>query len=525
MGKVAVAFAAAAVVAACSVAAVMVRRRVKSRRKWRSVVEILKELEEGCDTPVGRLRQVVDAMAVEMHAGLASEGGSKLKMLLTFVHELPKGVSPLSFSWSQGIKQVAVVYIYYKSLKEKEKGTYYALHLGGTYFRILRVHLGGERSYLDVQDVERHPIPSHLMNSTSEVLFNFLAFSMERFIEKEGNESNSQGVKSELAFTFSFPVKHSSISSGVLIKWTKGFEISEMVGKDIAECLQVALNRRGLDMHVAVLVNDTVGALSLGYYHDPDTVVAVVFGTGSNACYLERTDAIIKSQGLLTTSGSMVVNMEWGNFWSSHLPRTSYDIDLDAESSNPNDMGFEKMISGMYLGDIVRRVILRMSQESDIFGPSSSLLSEPYALRTNSVSAMHEDDTPELQEVTRILKDLGVSEVPLKVRKLVVKVCDVVTRRAGRLAAAGIAGILKKIGRDGSGGITSGRSRSENQMQKRTVVAVEGGLYMNYSMFREYMDEALVEILGEEVSQYVVVKAMEDGSSIGSALLVASLQS
>lgn len=30
--------------------------------------------------------------------------------------------------------------------------------------------------------------------------------------------------------------------------------------------------------------------------------------------------------------------MEWGNFWSSHLPRTSYDIDLDAESPNPNDM-------------------------------------------------------------------------------------------------------------------------------------------------------------------------------------------
>ncbi|CAF2097785.1 unnamed protein product [Brassica napus] len=498
MGKVAVAFAAAAVLVSCSVAAVMVGRRIKSRAKWRAVVEILKEMEEACRTPVGRLRQVVDAMAVEMHAGLASEGGSKLKMLLTFVHHLPNGT---------------------------EKGTYYALHLGGTYFRILRVHLGGERSYLDVQDVERHPIPSHLMNSTSEVLFNFLAFSMERFIEKEGKESNSQGVKRELAFTFSFPVKHSSISSGVLIKWTKGFEISEMVGKDVAECLQGALNRRGLDIHVAALVNDTVGALSLGYYHDPDTVVAVVFGTGSNACYLERTDAIIKSQGLLTTSGSVVVNMEWGNFWSSHLPRTSYDIDLDAESSNPNDMGFEKIIAGLYLGDIVRRVILRMSQVSDIFGPTSPMLSELYVLRTNSVSAMHEDDTPELQEVARILKDLGVSEVPLKVRKLVVKICDVVTRRAGRLAAAGIAGILKKIGRDGSGGITSGRSRSEMRMQKRTVVAVEGGLYMNYTMFREYMEEALVEILGEEVSQYVVVKAMEDGSSIGSALLVASLQS
>lgn len=29
--------------------------------------------------------------------------------------------------------------------------------------------------------------------------------------------------------------------------------------------------------------------------------------------------------------------MEWANFWSSHLPRTTYDGDLDAESPYPND--------------------------------------------------------------------------------------------------------------------------------------------------------------------------------------------
>ncbi|KAF2530637.1 hypothetical protein F2Q70_00030762 [Brassica cretica] len=56
-------------------------------------------------------------------------------------------------------------------------------------------------------------------------------------------------------------------------------DLISWVGKDIAECLQEALNRTGLHMHVAALVNDTVGALSLGYYHDPDTVVLVVFGT------------------------------------------------------------------------------------------------------------------------------------------------------------------------------------------------------------------------------------------------------
>lgn len=91
MGKVGVALAAGSAVAACVVAAVMVGRRVRRRRGWRRVVRVLEELEDGCATPVGRLRQVVDAMAVEMHAGLASEGGSKLKMLLTFVHNLPTG--------------------------------------------------------------------------------------------------------------------------------------------------------------------------------------------------------------------------------------------------------------------------------------------------------------------------------------------------------------------------------------------------------------------------------------------------
>lgn len=60
------------------------------------------------------------------------------------------------------------------------------------------------------------------------------------------------------------------------------------------------------DLFIPEQVNDTVGTLALGHYHDEDTVAAVIIGTGTNACYLERTDAIIKCQGLLTTSGGMV---------------------------------------------------------------------------------------------------------------------------------------------------------------------------------------------------------------------------
>lgn len=96
-----------------------------------------------------------------------------------------------------------------------------------------------------------------------------------------------------------------------------------------------------------------------------------------------------------------------------------------------------------------------------------------------------------------------------------------VTRRAARLAAAGIVGILKKIGRDGSGGITGVRSRSDLKI-KRSVVAIEGSLYTGYTLFREYLHEGLNEILGEDVAKHVILKVTEDGSGIGAALLAAS---
>ncbi|CAL1391051.1 unnamed protein product [Linum trigynum] len=495
MGRLAVGVAVGVAVATCAVAGVVVGRRLRSRRKWRRVVGVLRELEDSCETPVGRLKQVVDAMAVEMHAGLASEGGSKLKMLLTFVDRLPTG---------------------------SEIGTYYALDLGGTNFRVLRVQLGGTRSSILSKDVKRQRIPEHLMTSTSEDLFDFITSKLKQFVEQEETVSEAaQSRTRELGFTFSFPVKQISIRSGFLIRWNKGFAIEDMIGCEIVERLQGALMKKGLDMWATVLVNDTVGILALGHYYDADTVAAVKIGTGTNACYMERADAIIKCQGLLTSSGGMVVNMEWGNFWSSHLPRTTYDIDMDLESPNPNDQGFEKMISGMYLGDIVRRVILRMCEESDIFGPVSSKLLTPFVLEMPLMAAMHEDESPDLKEVAAILREtLEIQDVPLKARRLVVKVCDVVTRRAARLAAAGIVGILKKIGRDGTGGITGSRSKSDAKM-RRTVVAVEGSLYTSYMMFREYLHEALNEILGEDVAQHVVLRTTEDGSCVGAALLAA----
>ncbi|MCO5582335.1 hypothetical protein L7F22_036229 [Adiantum nelumboides] len=496
MTKIVVGIAVASGAVACAAAAYVVSRRIRSRKHWNRTLGILQEFQSECATTLFRLRQVVDAMTVEMHAGLASEGGSKLKMLLSYVDNLPTG---------------------------DEQGLYYALDLGGTNFRVLRVQLGGREGRVLRQEYEEVPIPSQLMVGSNEDLFDYIALELSRFVESEGDGYHPKaGQERELGFTFSFPVKQTSIDSGYLIKWTKGFAISDGVGRDVVQSLHDAMKRQGLDMRVAALVNDTVGALAGARYWNEDVMVAVILGTGTNACYVERAEAITKYQGESPKSGSMVINMEWGNFWSSHLPKTMYDEDLDGESLNPGEQGFEKIISGMYLGDVVRRVLLRMAQESLLFGVEvPANLYKPFVLRTPDISTMHQDETADLREVAKILKTvLGIVNTPLKVRKIVVELCDLVAERGARLAAAGIVGILKKIGRDGIA--TGGRLKSDQGIGRRTMVAMDGGLYEHYPKFRKYLQETVASLLGEEMAANVTVELSKDGSGIGAALLAAS---
>lgn len=488
MGKVAVGAAVVCAAAVCAAAALVVRHRMKCSGKWARAMAILKELEEKSGTPVSKLKQVADAMTVEMHAGLASEGGSKLKMIISYVDNLPTG---------------------------DEKGLFYALDLGGTNFRVLRVLLGGKDNRVAKQEFEEVSIPPHLMTGSSDALFDFIAAALAKFVATEGEGLHSSpGRQRELGFTFSFPVRQTSISSGTLIKWTKGFSIEDAVGEDVVGELTKAMERVGLDMRVTALVNDTIGTLAGGRYHNEDVIAAVILGTGTNAAYVERAHAIPKWQGLLPISGDMVINMEWGNFRSSHLPLTEYDQTLDVESLNPGEQIFEKLISGMYLGEIVRRVLLNMAEEAAFFGETvPAKLKIPFILRTPDMSAMHHDTSPDLKVVGSKLKDiLEVSSTSLKVRKAVVAVCEIVAIRGARLSAAGIVGILKKLGRE---------TTKDGEKQK-SVIALDGGLFEHYTKFRESMESTLTELLGDEVSKNIVIEHSNDGSGIGAALLAAS---
>ncbi|GAB4850307.1 hexokinase A [Ancistrocladus abbreviatus] len=105
------------------------------------------------------------------------------------------------------------------------------------------------------------------------------------------------------------------------------------------------------------------------------------------------------------------------------------------------------------------------------------------------------------------------NEITLEKKKLVVKACDIITRRGARLAAAGIFAILTKLGRD---------TITNMKEQKKTVIAIDGSLYFKYAKFRGYLVEALRELLPDDVFPSVDLQQARDGSGIGAAIIAAS---
>eukprot|EP00833_Pecoramyces_ruminatium_P011593 jgi/Orpsp1_1/1185625/evm.model.c7180000094670.1 len=385
----------------------------------------------------------------------------------------------------------------------KETGSYLALDLGGTNFRVCEVYLEGDSKVRLTQ--KKFTIPDYAKCGQSDVLFDFLADSVLTFITENNIPSESD---IPLGFTFSFPVNQTAIDKGYLMGWTKGFDCKDTVNKDVVALLNEALARKNVKVHVTALVNDTVGTLMSHAYVDPGTFVGVILGTGTNAAYVEKVSAIPKWKGGPVQSGEMIINCEWGAFDNERvvLPFNKYDQKMDEESTNPGEQTFEKMISGMYLGEVVRQVIVELIQRRILFGGvSSPEIETPYKFETAYMSRIERDHTSDLIDTKMVLQELLNIPYPApRDRRIVRRICELVATRAARLAAVGVAAVVTKMDRVNDG----------------CTVAIDGSVYEHYPHFGNRMKDAIHELLGmfEENVNIVLGK---DGSSVGAGVIAA----
>ena len=91
----------------------------------------------------------------------------------------------------------------------------------------------------------------------------------------------------------------------------------------------------------------------------------------------------------------MAINCEWGAFDNEHkvLPQTPYDATIDKDSPRPGQQAFEKMIAGLYLGEIFRLIMVDLHDNQDVRlfeNQDISALRKAYSLDSSFLSAIEE---------------------------------------------------------------------------------------------------------------------------------------
>ncbi|XP_054832345.1 hexokinase-3 [Eublepharis macularius] len=423
------------------------------------------------------LAKIRNQLRQEMEKGLSKETHNiaSVRMLPSFVRNLPDG---------------------------SERGDFLALDLGGTNFRVLLVQVKSQQEGGVCMTSEIYTIPTEVAQSNDVELFDHIVSCIVDFQLKHG----VKGQTLPLGFTFSFPCNQIGLDKGILLRWTKGFSALGCVGKDVVQLLREAVKRqKHFDLDVIAIVNDTVGTMMSCAYVDPKCEMGLIVGTGTNACYMEEMQNVGTVEG---EEGRMCINMEWGAFGDDgclEYLMTPYDKKVDAGSINSGQQRYEKLISGMYLGEIVRYILLDLSARKILFqGRQISVLKTKDLFSTKLITTIA--DGSQGQQVMRAALEEKGFIISAEETLLVKDVCEAVSTRAAKMCGAGVAAVVDKI-------------RENRQLEKLEVtVGVDGTLYKMHPQFARQVQETVALLAPKCQVKFLL---SEDGSGKGAALIAA----
>ena len=410
------------------------------------------------DAPAPVLEPIARDLTRQMARGLVGEPSS-LKMLQTFTRQ-PSG---------------------------RERGRIVVVDWGGTKARAGLVELGPGGAVRIVAE-ETLTFSESDKRGAPEPVFDLIARAV-------GRVAQGQGVAAApLAFIYSYPARLERIDRAVALASTKGWRLEGLVGQDVAALLGAALLRAGLArIALAAVANDTVAALMLHSYRarGRDAAarpadVGLIVGTGTNLA------ADLGPAGIR--------NLESGNFDGVGAVETAYDVALDREVDEPppGAQRFEKMVSGHYLGEILRRAMEDM-------GKRTEPLATPFTLDSAHLSRIAADGTAGLDDVDALLRALGTSST-VEERRGVRALGAAIARRAARLVGTALVGTLRFL---------------DAELAERRTIAVDGSLLGGYPGFEALVRETFVELLGGERASRIETAYVKDSTSAGAAVIAA----
>lgn len=450
----------------------------------KNYLEQIKKLEQQFTVDTQKLKEITEHFVSELTKGLTVEGGS-IPMNPTWCMAFPDGY---------------------------ETGTFLALDMGGTNLRVCEIILTDEKSEFDIIQ-SKYRMPEELKTGEADELWEYIADCLQQFIESH-HHGEDLGTLS-LGFTFSYPATQNYIDEGILQRWTKGFDIAGVEGENIVPMFEAAVAKRGVPIKLTALINDTTGTLIASAYTDTAMKIGCIFGTGCNAAYMENCGSIPKLAHMnLPPDTPMAINCEWGAFDNEHkvLPRTPYDIIIDKDSPRPGQQAFEKMIAGLYLGELFRLVLVDLHDNKDIHmfeGQDIEKLRKAYTLDSSFLSLVEEDPWENLSETADLFQNKLSIRATVPELELIRRLAELIGTRAARLSACGVAAIAKK------------------KNYETCHVGADGSVFNKYPHFKARGAAALREILdwpakkNAKEADPIEILAAEDGSGVGAALIAA----
>lgn len=294
---------------------------------------------------------------------------------------------------------------------------------------------------------------------TLEDIMNLIVDNLEKIIDKDKEYF--------LGHTFSFATKSFSKKNAVLIEMAKGFNLKDEKDVDINELLTKVINNRNLKISPLSLINDTTATLLTGNYNNKKADVAMILGTGHNACFKSETGEII--------------NIESG-YMSKGIPLSYFDFNLVDKLKDTKNTLMELLIGGKYLGFIAEEVI------NELF--ETKFIERKFEVTSAMLTKALEDNLPDVYsaEEKELLKELA----------------HIILRRTAKLVVCEIAAILKYIDED---------------LEKEHCIVFDGSVYEKNKVLQDYIKTYLEKVYEDNVKK-IETLLIKDASSMGAVISI-----
>lgn len=208
-----------------------------------------------------------------------------------------------------------------------------------------------------------------------------------------------------------------------------------------------------------------------------------------------------------TTKEDMIINLEWGSFGDNNELcdiHTKYDKIVDANSENRRQQIFEKMVSGKYLGELLRLILLDMIKEELILdGVTPKILNTPQTLTTSIISQIESDPPGNYTSTRKFLREIGVDNSTDGDCMNIRYAAECLSRRSAHLVAAGLTVVLKRI--------------NTNDV----TIGVDGSVYRFHPFYHRLLVDKINELVNNSIKFDIILS--EDGSGRGAAILASAV--